>query len=63
MSVAQRARALLGCEPMVASQQRLGALLVEMGFIDDAQLASALDEQQRTDKRLGKILVENAVLE
>ncbi len=47
---------------MVASQQRLGALLVEMGFIDDAQLASALDEQQRTDKRLGKILVENAIL-
>ncbi len=47
---------------MVASQQRLGALLVDMGFIDDAQLASALEEQQRTDKRLGKILVEMSVL-
>ena len=47
---------------MVSSQQRLGALLVDMGFIDDAQLASALEEQQRTDKRLGKILVEAAVL-
>ncbi|MEM7675078.1 MAG: hypothetical protein AAF449_03645, partial [Myxococcota bacterium] len=47
---------------MVATQQRLGALLVDMGFIDDAQLASALEEQQRTNKRLGKILVEAAVL-
>ena len=47
---------------MVATQQRLGALLVEMGFIDDAQLASALEEQQRSDKRLGKILVEASIL-
>ena len=47
---------------MVATQQRLGALLVDMGFIDDAQLASALEEQQRTEKRLGKILVEASVL-
>ncbi len=47
---------------MVATQQRLGALLVDMGFIDDAQLASALEEQQRSDKRLGRILVEASVL-
>ena len=47
---------------MVATQQRLGALLVDMGFIDDAQLASALEEQQRSDKRLGKILVEASIL-
>lgn len=47
---------------MVATQQRLGALLVDMGFIDDAQLASALEEQQRSEKRLGKILVEASVI-
>ena len=60
--VAIRAERLLGSVPMVGTQQRLGALLVEMGFIDDAQLESALEEQQRTEKRLGKILVEASVL-
>ena len=45
-----------------AGQQRLGSLLVELGFIEEAQLESALEEQQRTGQRLGKILVDAAVL-
>jgi hypothetical protein len=46
----------------MAGQQRLGSLLVELGFIDDGQLESALEEQQRTGKRLGKILVDASVI-
>src|SRR5688572_24488545 len=47
---------------MAAGQQRLGSLLVELGFIDEEQLDSALEEQQRSGKRLGKILVEGSVI-
>lgn len=46
----------------MASQQQLGALLMEMGFIDKGQLESALDVQHTTHKRLGKILVEAGVI-
>lgn len=46
---------------MTAGQQ-LGALLIDMGFIDEAQLESALDEQSRTGKRLGRILVRAGII-
>ncbi len=46
----------------MTGQQPLGELLVEMGFIDEAQLARALGEQRRSGKRLGKILVESSLL-
>ena len=44
------------------AQQRLGALLVEMGLIDRARLESALAEQATSRKRLGKILVEASAI-
>ncbi len=47
---------------MAAGQQRLGSLLVELGFIDDGQLESALDEQARSGSRLGRILVDAAII-
>ncbi len=47
---------------MASGQQKLGSLLVELGFIDQAQLDSALAEQARSGKRLGKILVDAAVM-
>ncbi len=47
---------------MGSGQQRLGVLLVEMGFIDDAQLRRALDVQQASGKRLGKVLVETGLI-
>lgn len=37
--------------------QRLGALLVRAGVIDEGQLDAALQVQQRTGKRLGQVLV------
>ncbi|MEQ9495845.1 MAG: hypothetical protein RIT81_03280 [Deltaproteobacteria bacterium] len=46
---------------MTAGQQ-LGSLLIDMGFIDAAQLESALEEQQRSGMRLGKILVRAGVI-
>lgn len=48
---------------MVSSgQQPLGQLLVEMGFIDQTQLTSALEAQGRSGKRLGKILIDAGVI-
>lgn len=48
---------------MVSSgQQPLGQLLVEMGFIDQTQLKSALEAQGRSGKRLGKILIDAGVI-
>jgi len=43
-------------------QQRLGALLVEMGFVDPDELSDALAVQRTSDKRLGKILIERGVI-
>lgn len=47
---------------VVSGQQPLGQLLVEMGFIDAAQLQSALEVQGRSGKRLGKILIDAGVI-
>jgi hypothetical protein len=45
-----------------AGQQKLGALLLEMGFVDQGELTAALAEQRTSGKRLGKILIEGAVI-
>ena len=42
---------------MVAKPRILGTLLVEMGAVGEKDLASALDEQNRSGRRLGEILV------
>ncbi|MCA9550467.1 MAG: hypothetical protein KC933_10560 [Myxococcales bacterium] len=47
---------------MSEGQQRLGALLVEMGFVDPDELSEALVAQRTSDKRLGKILIERGVI-
>ncbi len=38
--------------------KRVGDMLVEQGIITDQQLARAIEEQKKSDKRLGEILVE-----
>lgn len=43
-------------------QLPLGELLVQLGFIDNPQLDSALAEQRRTGHRLGKILVDRGII-
>jgi hypothetical protein len=45
-----------------ASWRPLGKLLVEQGFLTDAQLEEALGVQQQTHGRLGEILVSRGVL-
>lgn len=44
------------------SKKKLGDLLIERGYIDQASLQVALDEQKSTGKRLGHILVDNEVI-
>ncbi|MDD2401122.1 MAG: ATPase, T2SS/T4P/T4SS family [Clostridia bacterium] len=41
---------------------RLGSLLVEAGLVDETQLATALNIQNETGRRLGEILVENKMV-
>jgi hypothetical protein len=47
---------------MSDGRPRLGDLLVDLGFIDEAQLEAALAKQRREGGRLGKVLVESAVI-
>ncbi len=51
----------LGLEPPrdleLDSTQRLGNLAVDRGFITDAQLKQAIDEQQRSGSLLGRVLI------
>ncbi len=44
------------------SQKRLGELLVELGFIDEPQLQTALARQRQWGKRLGWVLVESGFI-
>jgi type IV pilus assembly protein PilB len=43
-------------------RQPLGKLLVDRGMMTEEELASALDEQSRSGRRLGEILVERRVI-
>jgi len=47
---------------MSEGRPRIGDLLVDLGFIDEAQLEAALQRQREVGDRLGKILVESAVI-
>ncbi|MGF1511471.1 MAG: hypothetical protein ACFB9M_18415 [Myxococcota bacterium] len=47
---------------MAAHQPRLGQLLVDLGFVDAGQLEAALKRQKTQGGRLGKLLVQNAVI-
>ena len=42
---------------------RLGDLLVESKIISETQLQAALEEQKRTGRKLGRVLVDNGVVE
>ena len=46
----------------MVAQQRLGQLLVDMGFISESQLGRALEIQLTSGKRLGKVLVEAGMI-
>ncbi|RMF16782.1 MAG: type II secretion protein ATPase [Gammaproteobacteria bacterium] len=39
-------------------KSRLGRLLINRGYIDESQLAEALQRQKGTEKRLGEVLIE-----
>lgn len=43
-------------------KKRLGTILVEMGLIDGAQLAEALEEQKRRGGKLGSLLVQSGMV-
>ncbi|MFZ5603567.1 MAG: MSHA biogenesis protein MshE, partial [Pseudomonadota bacterium] len=45
-------------EPARAPKVRIGDLLVSKGLIIDDQLKRALDEQKRTGKKIGKVVVD-----
>ena len=45
--------------PSGVPYRRIGTILVEMGLIAQTSLDAALDEQRRTGRLLGEILVEN----
>ena len=50
-------------EPARRKKVRLGELLVEQKIISDAQLASALGEQKRTGRKLGRVLTDLGLVE
>ncbi len=55
---------VLGLQLELSGQRkRLGEILVDQGFLTDAQIGQALDEQKRTGKQLGKVLVEKGFIE
>ena len=55
---------VLGLQLELSGQRkRLGEILVDQGFLTDAQIGLALDEQKRTGKQLGKVLVEKGFIE
>jgi hypothetical protein len=49
-------------ETAQSSRRKLGELLVEEGFLDEAELADALAEAQASGRRLGSVLVERGIL-
>ncbi len=50
-------------QELSGQRRRLGEILVDQGFLTDAQIGQALDEQKRTGKQLGKVLVEKGFIE
>src|SRR5689334_14947142 len=50
-------------EPVRRKKVRLGELLVEQKIISDSQLQSALAEQKRTGRKLGRVLTDLGLVE
>lgn len=48
---------LLGIQMRNSTRMRIGELLLKHGYISEAQLNKALEEQKKTGQRLGRILV------
>lgn len=48
---------------MSDGQRRLGALLLEMGAVDEARLSAALTEQRLSGRRLGRTLVDSGAID
>ncbi len=45
-----------------ATRRRLGEILVELGIVSDAEIVTALEEQQRSGRRLGDVLLDNGAV-
>ncbi|MGC9974479.1 MAG: hypothetical protein ABSC36_03705 [Gaiellaceae bacterium] len=46
-------------KPSPSREQALGVLLIRKGTISEEQLAQALDEKERSGRRIGDILIEH----
>ena len=49
---------ILGVQMQSSTKMRIGEMLISQGFITQAQLEQALEEQKKTGKRLGRTLVD-----
>jgi len=55
---------VLGLQLELSGQRkRLGEILVDQGFMTDAQIGLALEEQKKSGKQLGKVLVEKGFID
>lgn len=48
---------------LTGQRKRLGEILVDQGFMTDAQIGAALEEQKKSGKQLGKVLVEKGFID
>jgi type IV pilus assembly protein PilB len=55
---------VLGLQLELSGQRkRIGEILVDQGFMTEAQITMALEEQKRSGKQLGKVLVEKGFID
>jgi len=55
---------VLGLQLELSGQRkRLGEILVDQGFMTDAQIGQALEEQKKSGKQLGKVLIEHGFID
>lgn len=55
---------VLGLQLELSGQRkRLGEILVDQGFMTDAQIGQALEEQKKSGKQLGKVLIEKGFID
>lgn len=48
---------------LTGQRKRLGEILVDQGFMTDAQIQECLDEQKRTGKQIGKLFIEKGYID
>jgi type IV pilus assembly protein PilB len=48
---------------LTGQRKRLGEILVDQGFMTDAQIQECLDEQKRTGKQIGKLFIEKGFID